>query len=165
MAINFDTLPTNSPAPKPLEGLYRLDIIEANAKQQKSNPSKTYLALTCDVYDYNGKKCGKLWDNFFDSEHSIPQYKMRRLVEALRLPLQGTMTMEQIAKVVAGKSVLAWLTEDKKSDTPRTTVNVFNELIYQHVSEYASVMGGAAQAEVDARDAYADVPMPTPDNY
>ena len=158
MAINFDSLPTTKPAGSMLPvGFAKATITKAEMKTPK-NPGKDYLALTLDCVCADGTT-GKLWDNLFDSDKSLSQYKLMRFITALRLNLIGDFELKDLCKVVTGKQLVVDIGIDEKGDRPRNTVEVFKNDIYYPINEWAALTGAdQAQPEIAASDAD-DVPF------
>ena len=159
MAINFDSLPTSKPVGSLLPtGFAKATITKAEMKTPKT-PGKDYLALTMDCVCADGTT-GKLWDNLFDSDKSLTQYKLMRFITALKLNLVGDFELKDLCKIVTGKQLVVDIGVDEKSDRPRNTIEVFKNDIYYPINEWAALTGAeqAQAAEISADDAD-DVPF------
>lgn len=138
--INFNDLPSERPANSfaVYVGYAKALITQAEIKTTPNNP-QGYLALTMELTDGKGKSCGKLWDNFFDSDKELPRYKLKRLIDATGIQLSGAFTLADLAKVLPRRQLIVDVMEDKKSDRPRATVNVFDHEIYYPLSAWATL--------------------------
>lgn len=153
--INFDDLPNKRPDSgfKIVTGFLKGEIASAEIKDSP-NTGASYLALVIDLTDGAGKNCGKLWDNFFDSDKELPRYKLKRLIDATGIQLSGAFTLADLAKVLPRRKLIVDVTEDKKSDRPRATVNVFDNEIYYPINTWALL------TEPDATPFDEEIPAP-----
>lgn len=175
MAINFDALPQSKPAGNLLPaGFYKATISKAEMKTPK-NGGNDYLALTLDCVNAQGQS-GKVWDNLYDSDKELVRYKLKRFIDALRLPLSGTFELKDLCKVVTGKQLVVDVGVDEKSDRPRNQVEVFKNDLYYPINEWAALTGAvtgtgdvpfemsdAAPAPISARDSIDSVVEDTDD--
>lgn len=109
--LNFDALPTSkfekkNTEFKPVAGVYYAHISKTEVR--KSQAGNEYLAVTMDLTDKDGKKKGKLFDNIFDSDKPFLQYKLRRFIEACRIPAEGQMKLEDLGKLVQDSNLVVW---------------------------------------------------------
>lgn len=171
MAINFDSLPSENPNGRLLPaGPYKIKIVEAKMLDSKSS-NNTYLALTYQLTNTDGVACGKLWDNFFDSDKELLRYKLSRLITALGIKLSGSFELKDLAKIVVNKEMVGYIGTDAKATPPRNTIDVFKDEIFYPVSEWATFTGADVDdmftEEVSASDAVdeADESVDEGDDY
>lgn len=163
MAINFDSLPQTKPNGFLIDkDFYKGTIIEAKMRTPK-NGGAEYLAVTFSLTDKDGNAKGKLWDNFFDIDKELPRYKLGRFITALRLPLSGSFELKDLCKIIVNKSVIVDVGVDEKNTPPRNQVDVFNAEIYYHPSEWAALLGVAAEDTHTNSDAV-DAPFDAEDS-
>jgi len=153
MPINFDALPDKMTYSIPPKGLYYALIEKAEMKNSPDPKKSPYLNLTYALTDANGKASGKLFDMISEPNHDLTRFKLRRFIEALGINITGNFELKDIAKVAAGKRILVDVTEDKKSDQPRATVDVFHAQIYYHISEAGQRFQTVEGAVINAPDA------------
>lgn len=146
MAINFDSLPKDKPNSSTVvvEGTAKATIFKAEMVANKDNTSK-YLRVTFKTEDG-----AFVSENYFDSDKSFPQYKISRLLTATNIKLEGTGSLEDIAKLIKNKEVIIDVTKndrgygtldysnDKEGIYPVTesnTVEVIDEDIAEAVAD------------------------------
>lgn len=140
MAINFDNLPGSRPAGSNIpSGTYPIQIEKAEMKQPKDKTKKQYLNLTYNVFDTEGKQIGKVWDKLFESESSYIQWKIKRFVEALELPLKS-FELKDLAKLVVGKKLKAELVQKTEDNKTTTEVDIFGDNIFLPFNEKAEAV-------------------------
>jgi hypothetical protein len=155
MPIVFDQLPQEKPVPQLLDpGYYRAIITKAEMRTPK-NGGNDYLSITCDVFNKEGKACGKFWDNFFDIDKDLPRYKIARFLRALDITLQGTFELKDLTKIVTNKQLVIDIGVDEKNDPPRNVVNLFDHDAYYPITEWAS-LGGNCDAITNTQPAPVD---------
>lgn len=140
MAINFNELPSSKPVSVLDSGYYKGEIVKAEMTQSKSS-SATYLQITYNLVNKQGKSCGKLWDNLFDSDKEFLRYKLARFITALKIPLTGSFELKDLAKIVVGKSLIIDVGVDDKGQRPRNQVEPFKGDMFYPVEEWASLLG------------------------
>lgn len=155
--INFDTLPNDKPLSNAKPGTYFAKIEKAEMKAPKDPTKNAYLSITFALTTKDGKSAGKLFDILTESDHALVQYKLKRFILALELPLTGAFELADLTKVVQGKELIVDITEDKKSEQPRMVVDVFKDRIYYPLSEANEVFDmvevGHQQDVINASDA------------
>ena len=100
MAINFDALPKDKPNGNSTvtEGRHLAQVFKAEMTTSKEG--NKYLRVT-----FKTKDGGFVNENYFDSDKPFLQYKLGRLLKATKVVLEGTGTLEDIAKVIRDKKV------------------------------------------------------------
>ena len=100
MAINFDALPKDKPTGNSTvtEGRHLAQVFKAEMTTSKEG--NKYLRVT-----FKTKDGGFVNENYFDSDKPFLQYKLGRLLKATKVVLEGTGTLEDIAKVIKDKKV------------------------------------------------------------
>ena len=100
MAINFDKLPAGKPNGNATitEGRH-LAVIE-KAEMATSKEGNKYLKVTLKTKDGSFVS-----ENYFDSDKPFLQYKLGRLLKSTNVVLEGTGSLEDVAKLVKGKKV------------------------------------------------------------
>src|SRR5574344_1779587 len=101
MAINFDNLPKGKPGntTQVTEGRHLAQVFKAEMTMNKEGTNK-YLKVT-----FKTKDGGFVSENYFDSDKPFVQYKLGRLLKANNIILEGTGTLDDVAKLVKGKKV------------------------------------------------------------
>lgn len=139
MAINFDSLPKSNPFALPEPDVYKAKIVEASMKQGKDASKPPYLNLKYQLTNHAGKNCGALFDIMAESDSSVVQYKIGRFVQACGIPLQGSMELADIAKLVMNKEIVIDVNHDKKSDQPRAQVDIFTREGYYPIGQFEEI--------------------------
>ena len=158
MAIRFDQLPADKPGfSLPEKGQYTALIEKAEMKTPKNDPTKPpYLNLTLSLTDAEGKNKGKIFDIISESDNDYVRYKLKRFIEAMRIPITGSIELKDICKVVQGKTMLVDTTIDDKQDPPRAVVDIFNAEIFYPLDQ------APVTAPINAPDALASDDEDTP---
>lgn len=139
MAINFDSLPQENPFGLPKPGVYLAKIVEAQMKQGKDATKPMYLNLKYELINYDGTKAGTLYDIISESDSSVVMYKIGRFVRACGIPLQGSMELKDLAKIVNGKTIVVDVAIDDKGDRPRAQVDLFTREAYYMKDEFEEI--------------------------
>lgn len=156
MAINFDKLPTENPYALPPIGIYKAKVTKA---EMKTGPKGPYLNLTLALSDGKGRRYGNLFDMVSESGHQVVQYKLGRLVSALKLNLHGMCELRDLAKIIVGREMCVDVTHqpDNRDETQmQAKVRVFATEIYWPIEQYEELAvmnednGEAADAVQDA---------------
>lgn len=157
--INFDSLPGGKPGFSVIpKGKYLATITKAEMRTPKSNPqAKMYLSLTYAIKDESGKGFGNIFDMISESESDYIRYKLKRFIEALKLPITQTFELKDLTKIVSNKSFWVDLMVDEKSDPPKTVVDIFSGEIF-----YPLEQNSPQQEPINAPDA-ADAAPELPD--
>lgn len=101
MAINFDALPTGKPnGGARIEEGRHLAVVD-KAEMTTSKEGNRYLKVT-----FKTKDGSFMSENYFDSDKPFLQYKLGRLLQATKIVLEGTGSLEDVAKLVKGKKVI-----------------------------------------------------------
>ena len=142
MSINFDNTPDNSGGFKPVGGIYKAKVVKATMTAPKSkNADGTekpkYMKCEYELFDINGEKKGKMWDNFFESEAQALQFKIGRLNIAAKLRLRGAVELADIARIIPNREfvVSTKVTEDGKY----LEADLFGGDIFWPVEEFQEV--------------------------
>lgn len=100
MAINFDKLPMDKPNGNATvtEGRHLAQV--EKAEMTTSKEGNKYLRVT-----FKTKDGGFVNENYFDSDKPFLQYKLGRLLKATKVTLEGTGSLEDVAKLIKGKKV------------------------------------------------------------
>lgn len=153
MAINFDALPTDKPAGSSFvvpKGRYLATIDKAEMKQGKDTAKPEYLNLTLELVNPEDKTpVGKVWDIITESTADLAQYKLKRLIIALGLPIKGDFDLKDLAKMVVGKKMLVDIKIDEKASPERSVVDATAAEIYYPLT--------APNTEVPATPVLSDV--------
>lgn len=151
--INFNELPNSKPIAALLEkGCYKAKVVSAEMKQGKDASKPPYLSLQYALTKDN-KSVGKFFDIITEpGDADIPRYKLKRFIEAFKLPITGNFTLQDLCKMVPNKECYIDITVDEKSEPNRNQVDVFTGEIYYSVDE----IEGTDAPEINANDA-ADV--------
>ena len=134
-------LPTSAPNNVLPEGKYAFTIDSAEVRETKSDTK--YLSVRMSLFNKEGKKCGTFFDAFYDSSKDIPMYKLGRFVKALKLPITGSFTFADLAKLCPTKQGIIHLEAkmDSYDNTMKNNVKVFGTEIYYTVEEAEPVSG------------------------
>jgi len=165
MSVNFDSLPSDNPNGTIPKGRYHATIKSAEMKQGKpdkdGNLKAPYLnaCLMLKTIDKNQGK-GNMYDIISESEQPIAQYKLRRLVEALELPITGKFELKDLCKIIVGKEMLVDITIDNpKEDSvypAKNVVDVFSGAIYYSTTDTPAINAEDAEDYVSAEPAAKD---------
>lgn len=102
MAINFDKLSTDKPNTNGgniTEGRHLAQVHKAEMlKSKEGNP---YLKVT-----FITKDNGYASENYSESDKPFMMYKLARLLKATNVVLEGTGSLEDVAKLIKGKKVV-----------------------------------------------------------
>lgn len=144
MAINFDQLPQENPmGDLPAPNVYRGKIVEAEMRQSKNDLTKPpYLNLKINLFDKDYKTAGTIYDIVSESDKSVVQYKLSRLLRACGIPLVGSMELKDLAKLVVNKEIALDINHDTPSDPkykPKAQVDVFTREAYYLPAEFAEI--------------------------
>lgn len=136
MTIRFDQLPSERPGFTVPKGQYAALIEKAEMKTSKTDPSKpAYLNLTLAISDESGKGMGKVYDILTESDNEYVRYKLKRFIEAMEIPMTGSIELKDIAKIVSGKRTRVDIMMDEKSTSPRPVVDIFSAEIYYPLTQ------------------------------
>ena len=151
MAIRFDQLPQEKPGGAvPERGRYRIKIEKAGMQANKTDATKPqYLAMTLALLakEDGTPATGKIFDNLTESDSDFVRYKLKRFIEALKIPVTTSIELKDIAKIVQGKELYADITVDEKATPPRGVVDIFSDEIFYPLDDTA------ADAPINAPDA------------
>ena len=161
MAINFNALPNSSGFESLLveDGLYILKIEKAEMRKPKATAKsqKEYLSLWYTVKDKDGKELGKMGDMQFDHDAPALQFKLRRFIEALKIPITGAFELSDLTKIVPGKELIAHVTKDDNNGKPKSVVAIFEDKVYYPIEEKTTLFNEGS--EINATDAEDDSPF------
>ena len=74
-----------------------------------------------------------------ESDNEVVMFKMGRFIRACGIPLQGTMELKDIAKLIQNKTIVVDVTVDTKSERPRAQVDLFTREAYYTVDEFEEI--------------------------
>lgn len=141
MAINFNALPSEKPAmggsmiPK---GQYIATIEKAEMKQGQDTSKPAYLNLQLDIMDEASEaKLGKVFHILTESNHPLPMFQLKRIIESLNLPITDEFELKDLAKMIQGKKIKVDIAPEKAEEgkvATRSVVDVFSgQIFYPHV--------------------------------
>lgn len=153
MTIRFDQLPADKPGFSIEKGQYKAFIEKAEMRQSKTDATKPpYLNLTLALTNEAGQSKGKIYDIISESDNDFVRYKIKRFLEALNIPLTGSIELKDVCKIANGKSLFVDIMMDEKQTPPRAVVDIFtNEIFYPLGQENVSAPINAPDA-ADADD-------------
>lgn len=164
MAIQFDSLPKENPFALPKPDVYKAKIVEATMKKGKDDSKPPYLNLKYQLTNHEGKGCGTLYDIMAESDSSVVQYKLGRFLVACGIPLQGSMELSDIAKLVINKDIVVDVNHDTKGQQPRAQVDIFTREAYYPVGQFDEIYNLAHMndepKEVTGEEPFMNVPDP-----
>ena len=137
---NFDTLPKKNP--NNIEaGIYQFVVKTAEMRSPKDTSRPDYINVKLDLFDKCGNSVGSIYDGQFDSDNAAMQYKLSRFVHAIGLDLQGNVTLEQISKLLVGRTgaVSVTMQKDQRDGSQKPAVDVFGSDIYWTKVEYEAM--------------------------
>ena len=163
MAIQFDTLPKESPFALPKPDVYKAVVVEAEMRKPKTKKDDgtekpPYLNLKLQLTDHAGKKCGAIYDILSESESSVVLYKISRFLLACNIPLVGEMELADIAKIVLNKEIAVDVCHDTKSNPPKAQVDIFTREAYYPIGQFEEIYK-LAHAEDAETATSADAPF------
>lgn len=147
--INFQSLPSKSPNALPKPGIYACTI-KAAAMMRPENP---YLQLTLVIDKGDGKAIATIKDRFFYPTNERAEFKLGQFIRALALPVGEQFTLDDLAKIVISKRMLAdiWIEKSKNPDyADQAGVNPFADNIYYPIGRAAELLGTATSASAGA---------------
>ena len=163
MAIHFDSLPNTNPMAFTLipEGTYIATVEKAEMRQNKTDATKPpYLNITWALKDEAGNNKGKLFDILTEPTSNFTQYKLKRFIIALGLPITGEFELKDLTKIVVGKSCKLDVAIDTKSEPHRNQVEAFKGEIYYPLNETTTPTNVAPAPEPADDFPVADEDMP-----
>lgn len=150
MAINFDNLPTEKPENEfslPEEG-FHIATIEST-EMKTSQAGNQYLEMKLKLDDGS-----VVYDKIMESDKPALLYKIQRFIQALRMPLTGTIELSDLGTVIKGKKLVADIIHKtstyKEKEYTKAEVDIFGNDIYYHVDEYAALTGNDAPTVEDS---------------
>lgn len=133
MPINFDSLPnTGSEFTIVPKGRYTAKIKKAEMKQPKDETKPKYLSLQYTLTE-NGKTVANVFDALYESDAQLLRYKLKRFIEALKLPITGNFELKDLCKMVVNKSFTVAITTEEYNNNTRNVVDVFDDTIYEAI--------------------------------
>lgn len=135
--INFDSLPNSAPTGGALieKGTYVAEIVKAEMREPKDSSKSPYMNLQYKISKISGETVGTIFDIITEPEKDMTKYKLRRFIEALKLPITGNFELKDLTKIVTGKKMGVDIKVDDESQTPRSVVDVFAGKIYYTLDE------------------------------
>ena len=130
MSLNFDSLPKEKIGGSVLpDGKYNATIKDAKMVNGKSGQ---YLQVVLSVASPEGS-C-TIFDNFFDSDKPLPQYKVGQFLRSINCILQGSFELSDLPKIIINKKLIVALkSEQNEGYAPRNVINAFDDEIYYPV--------------------------------
>lgn len=146
--INFNNLPGSKPNNTFADGCYIATIETAEMKQGKDDSKPKYLNIRMGLTEANGKTVGKLFDLFTESASELPQFKLRRFIEALAVPITGEFELKDLVKIIIGKKFLIDVCAEKRDgkETGRMATDVSTADIYYSMAEASRKLEGMVAA-------------------
>lgn len=140
--MNFSTLPTSkfngaNGNFTPVAGVYKGKITKTEMKTSKTG--NEYLSVTISLTDKDGKKRGACFEMFMDSDKSFIQYKLRRFVEACKIPCEGEMTLKDLGLLVANCELTIWTQLDEWNGKTRQVANLRDAEGYYPIEQFNEV--------------------------
>lgn len=157
--INFNALPGAKPSSNIPKGCYVAVIETAEMKQGKDEAKPKYLNMRFGLSTGTGKTVGKVFDILTESDAAIPQFKLRRFIEALGLPITGGFELKDLVKIIVNKKMLVDICPEKRDGQPtgRDQVDVSSGDIYYSFAEASRKLEGVvasnASNTINAADA------------
>lgn len=157
MAINFDQLPKERPEGNnayalTAPGLHKASIESAEIKTSKAgNP---YLNVKYKVDDNT-----TMFDMIMDSDTPAIQYKLSRFVQALKLPLVGSLELEDLRRIIVGKELVIDVIHKPNKytnasgepvETIKAEVDLFGRDIFYPIEQYAELVAANKADEEDS---------------
>lgn len=102
--INFDTLPQENPFALPPADTYKAKI--TSTELRKNSSGNPYLSIKLALTGKDGKGYGSVFDSVSESDSSVIQYKIGRLLTACGIPLKGAMELADIGRLILNKEVV-----------------------------------------------------------
>lgn len=163
MAINFDALPDKGPSFVLPDGYYKGLIAEAPVMRKGKESGKEYLSVVWELTDANGKKRGKFFDRYMESDKPALMYKLQRLIVATKLPIEGNFELADLGKILKGRSAVLNIivTKDQRGNETND-LKLFGSDILYPIEEFASLVYGkdAAAAQKDPETVINDDDLP-----
>ena len=134
MAINFNQIPDEKPDngfTKVPKGTYIANIVKAEMKASKADPPKPdYLSLSLECLNEKGETIGTVFDNLTQSQSPLPLYKIKRLIQALEIPINDTFNLKDLTKIIVGKQLKVDIDVTTFNGKERSQVDISNEIYY-----------------------------------
>jgi len=150
MAIHMDQLPKTKPEGQsegfalPEPGLHGALIEDTQVKISTNGSGNKYIEMVLKL-----DMGAKVWDNIMESDKAALQYKLGRLITACKLPLVGSLELEDLARVIKGKRIgvdIAVKDETYKGVTkPKASVEIFAGDIFYTPEELDAIKGAAGE--------------------
>jgi hypothetical protein len=156
--INFNELPGSKPKSGVAKGCYIATIETAEMKQGKDASKPKYLSMRLGLSKADAKPIGKVFDILTESDSEIPRFKLRRFIEALRIPITGDFDLKDLVKIIVGKRMLVDICPEKRDGvlSGYDTVDVSSGDIYYDIAEASRKMEGAIVDPTSGNIAAAD---------
>jgi len=156
MAINFDSLPDELTSQLIPKGTYYATIKNPEMKQPKDPAKPEYLNMRLELRDATGAPVGSIFDMIFESDADALRYKLKRLIKALNLPIQGEFTLKDLCKMVPEKQMIVdvKIEEGKDGYSDKSVVDIFEGEVYYPMSAASDIFGTVPEVQAtDAQDA------------
>lgn len=144
MSICFSTLNTSkysnsgkSQFKKCEPGVYKAKIVKAEPKTSKVG--NEYLSIRLDLMNCNGNKCGVMFEMLMDNGKAFCQYKLRKFLEAVKIPCEGEMELSDLAVLVTDKEVVVWAQEEEYNGQTNLRVNMRDADGFYPIEQYAEI--------------------------
>lgn len=153
----LDALPSNKYSKttnfEPVAGVYYAHISKTEIK--KSQTGNEYLSVVMDLTDKDSKKKGKMFDIIMDSDKTFIQYKLRRFIEACKIPCTGEMTLKDVGTLVQDSNIVVWTQIGEWNEKKRQEPNLRDAEGYYTLESFDETYNIWAKVN--------DQPMLTPD--
>lgn len=158
--INFEALPQENPFALPDPDIYMATIMEADMRNNKTDATKPpYLNIKYNLMKADGTSAGTLYDIISDSDNATVQYKTGRFIRACEIPLQGSMELKDLAKIVKGKRIVVDVAHDTKGDRPRAQIDLFSRGAYYLPAEFNEIYGAVHPDAAPVDESFLNPPV------
>ncbi len=147
--MNYKDLPNENPFSTPVAGTYFAVISDAEVRESQTT-FKPYLNITYNLFDKEGNDRGVMYDIITDGPKRIPLYKLRKLIDATEVKLEGDFDFEDLKEAIIGKAIIVHAKLRSNSEIPRLEPDVFKGDIYYPLSKSLDILGTEVPSEVFA---------------
>lgn len=125
--MNFNNLATSKFNGKgnfktPEAGVYHARVEKCEIKTAKSG--NEYLSVRMSMTDKGLAKCGSCFDMLMDSDKPFLQYKVRRFLEAIGVPVAGEMSLKDLGVIAEGCELTLWVQQEEWNGQTRVVPNL-----------------------------------------
>lgn len=155
--MNFDSLPKDRPGGSGGNTVLEKGRYPAVVKSAsiKNGPSGDYFQAVLQVTAPDGSTM-LVFDNFFNSDKPLPQYKLGQFLRSINCILSGNFEMKDLVKIVVNKRLEVVLKVEPATDkyAAKNVADAFDDMIYYPVA------GSVAASRSDAAIANGDDECP-----